>query len=46
MKMSQAKKKLLHQIKGILMSKLEIDQNKSIYYEFLENKQNTYNFVF
>ena len=28
------------------MSKLAIDQNNSLYYEFLENKQNTYNFVF
>ena len=46
MKMSQAKKKLLHQIKGILMSKLDLDQNNSLYYEYVENKQNSFNYVF
>ena len=28
------------------MSKLDIDQNNSIYYEYEGNKHNTYNYVF
>ena len=28
------------------MSKLDIDQNNSLYYEHVKNKQNTYNYVF
>ena len=33
-------------IKGILVSKLDIDQKNSLYYEFEEGKKNTYTYVF
>ena len=33
-------------IKGMLVSKLDIDQKNSLYYEFEEGKQNTYTYVF
>ena len=34
------------QIKGMLVSKLDIDQKNSLYYEYEEGKQNTYTYVF
>jgi len=33
-------------MKGRLMSKLDIDQNNSLYDEFVKNKQNNCNYVF
>ena len=33
-------------IKGMVVSKLNIDQKNSLYYEFEEGKQNTYTYVF
>ena len=33
-------------IKGILVSKLDIDQKNSLYYEFEEGKKNNYTYVF
>ena len=33
-------------IKGMLVSKLDIDQKNSLYYEFEEGKKNTYTYVF
>ena len=36
----------LLQKKGILVSKLAIDQNNSLYYEYVEGKLNTYTYVF
>ena len=40
------KKKCLLQKKETLMSKLTIDQNNSLYYEYEEGKFNTYTYVF
>ena len=34
------------QIEGILVSKLDIDQKNSLYYEYEEGKQNSYTYVF
>ena len=34
------------QIKGMLVSKLDIDQKNSLYYEYEKGKQNTYTYVF
>ena len=33
-------------IKGILVSKLDIDQNNSLYYEYVESEKNTFTYVF
>ena len=33
-------------IKGMQVSKLDLDQKNSLYYEFEEGKQNTYTYVF
>ena len=33
-------------IKGMLVSKLDIDQKNSLYYEIEEGKKNTYTYVF
>ena len=46
MKMSWVKKKWMLKIKGMQVSKLDIDQKNSLYYEFEEGKQNTYTYVF
>ena len=40
------KRKCLLQKKGTLVSKLTIDQNNSLYYEYEEGKLNTYTYVF
>ena len=40
------KKKCLLQKKGTLMSKLTIDRNNSLYYEYQEGRLNTYTYVF
>ena len=34
------------QIKGMLVSNLNIDQKNSLYFEYVEGKQNTYTYVF
>ena len=39
-------KKKLILIKGMLVSKLDIDQKNSLYYEYEVGKQNTYTYVF
>ena len=39
-------KKKLILIKGMLVSKLDIDQKNSLYYEYEESKQNNYTYVF
>jgi 3-oxoadipate enol-lactonase len=40
------KKKWMIKIKGMLVSKLDIDQKNSLYYEFEESKKNSYTYVF
>ena len=45
MKMCLAKKKWILKIKGMLVSKLDIDQKNSLYYEFEEGKQDTCAYV-
>ena len=40
------KKKQILQIEGMLVSKLDLDQKNSIYYEYEESKQNSYTYVF
>ena len=40
------REKLLFQKKGMLVSKLDIDQNNSLYYEYVESVKNTFTYVF
>ena len=40
------KKKWTLKIKGMLVSKLDIDQNNSLYYEYVDSEKNTYTYVF